>query len=248
MMGILSKKIWRYIVRNLGQFLAAAAVVMGGIIVYVSMSSAYFNLGQAREDFYRENRFADYYFHLVKAPEGVIKQIAMLDGVKSANGRIQRDLPVIKQNNERATARLVSYNLPMEEGLNQITTVQGRSFEENSGSGPTEVVLDPKYLKANNLDWGDEITVIVEGRETFLTVVGAAISPEFIYAMKDNADILPDPLKFGIFMVENHQAQQILNMSGQINQVIIELDPGADQDAVISAIKEIGRASCRERV
>ncbi len=241
MMGILSKKIWRYIVRNMGQFLAAAAVVMGGIIVYVSMSSAYFNLGQARVDFYRENRFADYYFHLVKAPEGVIKQIAMLDGVKSANGRIQRDLPVIKENNERATARVVSYNLPMEEGLNQLTVVQGRSFEEKMGSGPTEVVLDPKYLKANNLDWGDEITVIVEGKETFLTVVGAAISPEFIYAMKDNADILPDPLKFGIFMVENHQAQQILNMSGQINQVIIELDLGADQDAVISAIKDVLR-------
>jgi len=241
MIGILSKKIWRYIVRNLGQFLAAAAVVMGGIIVYVSMSSAYFNLGQARVDFYRENRFADYYFHVVKAPEGVVKQIAMLDGVKSANGRIQRDLPVIKENNERATARVVSYNLPMEEGLNQLTVVQGRLFEEKMGSGPTEVVLDPKYLKANNLDWGDEITVIVEGKETFLTVVGAAISPEFIYAMKDNADILPDPLKFGIFMVENHQAQQILNMSGQINQVIIELDPGADQDAVISAIKDVLR-------
>lgn len=240
-MGILSKKIWRYIVRNLGQFLAAAAVVMGGIIVYVSMSSAYFNLGQAREDFYRENRFADYYFHLVKAPEGVIKQIAMLDGVKSADGRIQRDLSVIKENNERATARVVSYNLPMEEGLNQLTIVQGRSFEENMGSEPTEVVLDPKYLNANNLGWGDEITVIVEGKETFLTVVGAAISPEFIYAMKDNADILPDPLKFGLFMVENHQAQQILNMSGQINQVIIELDPGADQGAVISAIKDVLR-------
>ncbi|MEQ8237391.1 MAG: hypothetical protein ABRQ23_11480, partial [Syntrophomonadaceae bacterium] len=72
-MGILSKKIWRYILRNLGQFLAAAAVVMGGIIVYVSMSSSYYNLGQAREDFYQENNFAEYNFQVVKAPEAVVK-------------------------------------------------------------------------------------------------------------------------------------------------------------------------------
>lgn len=240
-MGILSRKIWRYIFRNLGQFLAAAAVVMGGIIVYVSMSSSYYNLGQAREDFYRENRFADYYFQFVKAPDGVVKQIERVDGVNHVSGRIQKDLSVIKENNERATARVVSYNLPMEEELNQITVVQGRGFEQNRSSGSTEVVLDPKYLKANNLGWGDEITAIVEGKEVFFTVVGSAISPEFIYAMKDNADILPDPQKFGIFMVEKQQAQQLLNMQGQINQILIEFDSEADQTAAINTIKEILR-------
>ena len=238
-MGILSKKIWRYIGRNLGQFLAAAAVVMGGIIVWVSMSSSYYNLGQARTDFYRDNNFADYYFQFVKAPDGVIKQIEMLDGVKRVTGRIQKDLSVIKENNERATARVVSYNLPMEDELNRITVVKGRSFEEKKGSGTTEVVLDPKYVAANQLEWGDEITAIVEGKEVFFAAVGAAISPEFIYAMKDSADILPDPKKFGIFMVENRQAQQFLNMPGQMNQILIEFDPGTDQTAVIAAIKDI---------
>ncbi len=238
-MGILSKKIWRYIVRNLGQFLAAASVVMGGILVYVSMSSSYYNLGQAREDFYKENHFADYYFQFVKSPDGVTKQIESIDGVKRVSGRIQKDLSVIKENNERATARIVSYNLPMNEEINQITVVQGRSFEEKKSSGSTEVVLDPKYFKANNLDWGNEITAIVEGKEVFFTVVGSAISPEFIYAMKDNADILPDPKKFGIFMVEKQQAQQILNMQYQINQILIEFYPEADQTAVIASIKEI---------
>lgn len=238
-MGILSKKIWRYILRNMGQFLAAAAVVMGGIIVYVSMSSSYYNLGQAREDFYRENNFAEYNFQVVKAPEALVKQIGMLEGVSQATGRIQKDLSVIKENDERAIARLVSFSLPMGEQMNQLTIVRGRSFELKSSSGITEVVLDPKYLAANELDWGDEIAVIVEGKEVFLSVVGSAISPEFIYAMRDSADILPDAKKFGIFMLETRQAQQMLNMSGQINQVLIKFDPGADQDEVVAAIKDI---------
>ena len=43
-MGILSKKILRYIFRNLGQFFAAVTVVMCGIVIYVAMNSSYSNL------------------------------------------------------------------------------------------------------------------------------------------------------------------------------------------------------------
>ncbi len=236
-MGILNKKTWRYIVRNLGQFLAATSVVMGGIVVYIAMSSAYFALGDSRDRFYEDNNFADHYFQVVRAPENVVKQIEVIDGVGRVTGRIQRDVPILKENQERATARIVSYNLPLDDVINRFTLQQGRTFEVNQASGPTEVVLDPKYLTANQLTWGDQISVIVDGKEARFTVVGEAISPEFIYAMKDSADILPDPLKFGIFMVEHSQAQQLLAMSGEINQVLIEFAPGADQGRVIDSIK-----------
>lgn len=237
-MGIMGKKLWRYIGRNLGQFLAAAAVVMGGIIVYIAMSSSYYTLGQSRDTFYQENNFADYYFQVVKAPESVIKQVEMIPGVKCVTGRVQSDLSVIKTGDERATARVVGYSLPMDDDLNRLTLVQGRLFAGDEGSGAAEVVVDPKYLTANSLGWGDQVTAVVEGKEVFFTVVGSAISPEFIYAMKDSADIFPDPQKFGIFMMENRQAQQILNMPGQINQLLIEFTPGADQNQVIAAIKD----------
>jgi len=238
-MSILGKKLWRYIKRNMGQFLAVATVVMAGIIVYIAMSSSYFILSQSREQFYRENNFADYYFQVVKAPEGIVKQLEMLTGVKRVTGRVQRDLSIIKENGERGTARVVGYNLPMEKELNRLTVVQGRSFTDNQGSSTAEVVLDPNFLAANNLGWGDQVTVVVDGKEVYFTVVGSAISPEFIYAMKDSADILPDPKQFGIFMLENRQTQQILNMSGQINQVLLEFTPGADQTQVVEAAKAI---------
>ncbi|MCX5780724.1 MAG: FtsX-like permease family protein [Firmicutes bacterium] len=240
-MGIMGKKTWRYIARNLGQFLAAAAVVMGGIIVYIAMSSSYYTLGQARDNFYRDSNFADYYFQVVKAPESVVKQVEVLSGVKRVTGRVQQDLPIIKDNDERATARVVGYHLPMNTNTNSIALVQGRLFSAAQDSGSAEVVLDPKYLAANNLTWGDQITAVVDGKEVFFTVVGSAISPEFVYAMKDSADILPDPQKFGIFMLENRQAQQMLNMPGQINQVLIEFTPGADQAQIIAQIKDILR-------
>ncbi len=238
-MGILGRKIWRHIRKNKGQFLAVVAVVMVGIIAYIAMGSSYYYLTQSQEKFYRENNFADYYFQVVKAPQEVIKQVEMLPGVKRVSGRVQRDLPIMKKNEERATARVVSYSIPMENVLNKLTLVEGRMLAENQRGGDVEVLLDPKFALANNLAWGDQITVVVEGKEVFLTAVGSAISPEFVYNMKDSADMLPDPHKFGIFMLESRQAQQILNMPGQLNQVLLEFYSGADQTQIIASVKDI---------
>ena len=238
-MGILERKLWNFIKHNLGQFLAATAVVMIGIMFYISMNTTYTNLSQSQTQFYKSNNFADYYFQMVKAPEEVVKQIEAVAGVKRVTGRIQKDLPIFKPNDERATARLVSYAFSMEDELNRITLEKGRMFAAHLSGTNVEVLLDPQFAPANQINWGDPIAVVVDGRERFLIAVGAAGSPEFVYPMKDAADILPDPLKFGIFMAEQRQVQQLLNMPGQINQVLLEFSPGTDQTQVVEAVKEI---------
>ena len=240
-MGVLCKKIWRHIIRNLGQFLSAATVIMCGIVIYVSMSSSYSNLKQAKDDFYIKNNFADYYFHCVKAPDSVVRQIENIAGVRKVTGRIQKDLSIIKNNRERAIARIISYNLPDDNEQNKINIIDGRIFTEKTGGGIPEVVLDPKYYKANNLRFGDEVSVIIEAKEKYLIVVGIAIGPEFIYAMEDSSDILPDPEKFGIFILEKRQAQKLLNMNGEINQLLVQFETGVEQSITIEKIKEVLR-------
>lgn len=240
-MGILLRKLGHFIRRNLGQFLAAAAVVMGGIMVYISMNTAYYNLSQSQSKFYKENNFADYYLQVVKAPEEVVKQIEAVEGVKRVTGRIQKDLAIFKPGDERATARLVSFRLPMDSELNRITLEQGRLFASAQGGSYVEAVVDPQFVPANHLNWGDSIGVVVDGKEKLLTIVGSASSPEFIYPIKDTSNILPDPLNFGIFMVEQQQAQQLLGMKGQINQILLEFTPGADEQEVTAEVEEILR-------
>lgn len=238
-MGVLGRKLFHFIGRNLGQFLAAAAVVALGIMVYVSMNTAYSSLSKSQTRLYQDNHFADYYFQTVKAPQEVVKQIEKVPGVRIATGRIQTDLAIIKTNDDRATARLVSYTLPVQNQVNGIAVEKGRMFTSNQNSGSIEALVDPQYASANHINWGDSTAVVVDGRERFLTVVGTGSGPEFVYPLKDAADILPDPLKFGIFMVETGQAQKLLNMDGQINQVLLQFSPGADQTQVIAAVQEI---------
>ncbi|GAB6273771.1 MAG: hypothetical protein STSR0004_06340 [Peptococcaceae bacterium] len=71
-------------------------------------------------------------------------------------------------------------------------------------------------------------------------MVGTAISPELIMVMKDAATLMPDPKTFGIIMLPQDQAEKILNLSGQVNQVLVTLAPGgADEKKVAEQIKAV---------
>ncbi len=234
----LLRKLFRTIKTTFGQFFALAAIVAVGVAVYITMTTAFFNLSRSQQVFYEEKGFGDYFFHVIKAPEGVLKQIQSVPGVIKVTGRIQKDVPVMREDNHRATARLTSYPLPMEKELNRLHLLSGRMFENESGAGIT-VLTDPQYAQANYLEPGKEIEILAGGKKIPLVFVGTATSPEFIYTMKDAATMLPDSKEFGIIMISHEKAQDILNMQGQVNQVIVKLVPGVDQKEVQKKIEQI---------
>lgn len=237
-MLILARRLLRTISGTMGQFLAVTAVITVGVAVYVAMTTAFNNLSTAKENFYDSCNFANYYFHAVKAPEEITKQIGRLPGVARVTGRIQIDLPLVKPNGERATARVTSYPSPVEEQVNALQILTGRMFTDNA-TGSTEVLVDPQHFAANNLSLYDPVTVIVEGKPIELTVVGTATSPEFIYPMQDAASLVPEPETFAVVMLPHRRAQQILNNTGQINQVVIETYPGVDEKQLAGQVEKI---------
>jgi putative ABC transport system permease protein len=238
-MNVLSRKLWRTIWNTKGQFLAVVAVVMVGISVYISMSTAFYNLNRSVNLFYEENNFGDYYFHVIRAPVQITRQIESVPGVMKATGRIQKDVPVMKENDQRATVRLTSFPLPMEDEVNRLQLLTGRLFEKYPQSGGVEILLDPQYAQVNGLLVNNTINVVAEGKQVPLTVVGTATSPEFIYPMKDAASLMPEPKSFGIVMLPQNQAEQVLNMTGQINQVVLKLTPGVNEKKVAEQVKSI---------
>lgn len=100
-------------------------------------------------------------------------------------------------------------------------------------------MVDQAYLEANGLSFNDTVSIINAGRKVELIVVGTAISPEFTFIMKDAASFMPDPETFGLVMMPLNQAQQVLDLPGQINQVLIKLTPGADEEKVAAEVEAI---------
>ncbi|MEG6520440.1 ABC transporter permease [Desulfotomaculum sp. 1211_IL3151] len=238
-MSLLGRKLWRTIWQTKGQFLAVVAVVMVAISFYIAMTTAYFNLNSSKETFYREKSFADYYFQVINAPQQITKQIELLPGVNKVTGRIQKDVPILLVDGQRATARLVSYPTPLDNPVNSLQLLTGRFFEQYPQNGGVEVLVDPQYALGNALAPNDTINIVAEGKTVSLTVVGTATGPEFVYPMKDASSLLPDPKAFGIVMLPLNQAQQVLNLNGQINQIIITTSPGTDEKELKEQVESI---------
>ncbi|HPF20209.1 MAG TPA: FtsX-like permease family protein, partial [Syntrophomonas sp.] len=213
-----------------------------GVMVYIGMGTAYGNLSRSQQEFYQAANFADYYFQVVRAPSSVSSKIESIAGIVKASGRIQRDVSLVKEGSQRAVGRITSYHLPMEGEVNQLHLLSGRMFASRSSGGGVEVLLDPQYADANHVQIDDHITIIAEGRKVNLHVVGTAISPEFVYALPDAATMMPDPLNFGIIMMATEQAQQILDMPDQVNQVVVKLAPGSDEKAIRQRTEELLRS------
>ena len=238
-MNTLTRKLLRSLILRKGQFIAVVSVVAIGIMLYIAMSNSYQNLQKSQQDFYAKKDFADYYFQVVKAPERITKQIENLPGVDRVSGRITEDLALIKTDDSRATARIVTYEPEDKEGLNKLYMLTGRIFSSSSSGGEMEAVVDPQFMAANGLIPGDSISIVKDGRQINIRVVGSATGPEFIYVVKDAVTMFPDPETFGIIMLPQRQVQQAFNMSGQINQILIRFDPGLDEERTIKEIEEI---------
>lgn len=238
-MTVLFRKLMRSIINSKGQFLAVVAVVMTGIAVYISMSTTYYNLNNARDEFYRESNFAHYYFHVVRAPSQVVAQIQSVPGIARATGRAQRDVPLLKGDGQRGTVRLVGTPIPMDREVNRVKLMSGRLFQQYPAGGGMEILVDPPFAAANQLGPNNTINVVAQGKQVPLTVTGTGISAEFIYNMKDSSTLMPDPKTFGIVMMPLNQAQELLELPGQINQVVLQLAPGADEEQVAQRVKKI---------
>ena len=90
-------------------------------------------------------------------------------------------------------------------------------------------------MKANNLDLGDSIAAIINGRRKELRIVGVAFSPEYVFQIKPG-DMLPDPKHFGILWMEHEALSTAYDMDGAFNDVSIGLTRGTPVEDVIHRV------------
>ena len=71
-----------------GQVLAIAGVIMGGVATLVMSLSTYDSLITTRDRFYSENRFADVFANLKRAPDPVAERLRAIPGVAHFETRV----------------------------------------------------------------------------------------------------------------------------------------------------------------
>lgn len=216
-----------------GQVAVAAVVVACGIAAFVTMRGTYASLVAARADYYAQARFADLFSSLVRAPLAVADQVAALPGVHAVEARIAVDATLaVPGLDEPATARVLSLPDSGDPALNAVIVTRGRL---PSRSRDDELLVSRTFARANKLDPGATLDLLLGGRWHRFTIVGLALSPEFIYEIGRGA-LFPDNRRFGVMWLPRRVLAGAADMDGAFNDLALSLDAGTGERATLAAL------------
>ena len=232
----LRRKVLRDLRRLWAQVLAIALVLAAGVATLILGNGAYSSLSDTRALYYAENRFADVFADVTRAPRSLLPEIEAIPGVLAAEGRITRlgllDLPWMV---EPGSVMLVSLPANGHEGLNRLYLRQGRLPDPQSAR---EVLISENFATAHKLGPGATLPVLMNGQRRELTVTGIALSPEYIYAIGPG-EMMPDPRRFGVVWAPRASLEAAYDLQGAFSNIVLKLAPGANEAAVIAELDRL---------
>lgn len=228
------KPLNRLLLSDLGrtwrQNAAICAVLASGVATFVMSTSTIKSLDRTRESYYREYRFGEVFVQLTRAPNHLATRLREIPGVKQVDTRVVRDAIVdIPHMPEPVTCRLVSLDDDAPARLNAIHLLRGRLPDPVARH---EVIASELFAEAHGWKPGAEVDVIMGGSRQRLTIVGMAMSPEYIYAVQPGL-LLADNRRFGVFWIPYRQMAAAFNMEGAFNDASFTLLRGASARDVL---------------
>ncbi len=227
-MSTLHTKLWRDLTRLRAQVLTIAMVVAIGVSGFVGMFAVHESLKGSRDAFYADNRLADVFVGVKRAPVHLRERLAAIHGVADVKLDVlfdaQVDLPGVIP---PVTGRFIALDLSAahagRQGLNALTLKQGRWPERGTA---LEALVSDRFAAARSLKPGDVVHAILNGRRERIHLVGTAVTPEYVFASQGGA---PDDTAFGVWWIDGRRLTEQFDMEGAFNQASLRLLPGAPE-------------------
>ncbi len=221
-----------------GQMLAISLVMACGLTMMIMARGLIVSLETERDRYYAENRFADVFSDLVRAPNSLRSRLMEISGAGTVETRVTGhailDIPGM---DDIAEAILVSIPDERPQQLNILHILQGRLPEH---AGRNEIVISKAFADAHGFRPGDTIQATMYGNREELYISGTAMSPEFVYELPPGA-FVPDNKRYGVFWMNERELANAFNMDGAFNNVVMTLAPGGNVEAVKAEMDRILR-------
>lgn len=236
MVNVLDIKVMRDLWAMRTQVLSIALLIAAGIAVFVMSVSNYLALVNAMEDHYRNERFAELFASLKRAPMSVSERIREIEGVGVVAARVSQAVRVIRPDSDLPIAgRIISIPASDQPLLNRLHLVEGRWIDP---ARPEEIIINAAFATARAVRPGDTIDVVLNGRLQAFRVVGVALSPEFVFATRSGLP-LPDDRNFVVLWASDDEVAGAFDMRGAFNDVVMTLAPGAAKARIIEEIDRL---------
>ncbi len=236
MISALNRKLLREVFRLKGQVVTIALVVASGIVCFISLRGTYASLEASRAAYYEKFRFADVFARAESAPESIAARLQALPGVDSVQTRISEEVTLPLEGMSRpAYGRLLSLPASGEPANNVLLLRSGRTPRRGHDD---EVVLLASFAAAHGLEPGHSVPVVINGKLRKLRVVGIALSPEFVYAIRPGA-LVDDPKRYAVLWMQRTALASAFQMEGAFNDLALGLRPDVSVAPVLVAVDRL---------
>lgn len=237
MIDPLDRKLLRELNRMKGQVLAVSLVMACGLTMMIMTRSLINTLEVTRTSYYQKNAFADVFARLKRAPLSMIQRIEKIPGVATTEARVVVDVTLdLPGLSEPATGHMIS--LPedgKEQKLNRVSLRNGRFPRSDERR---EIVLGASFADANQLQLGDSLIAIINGRKETLNICGIGLSPEFVFEARAG-ETLPNHKRFSVIWMNYRALAVAYNMDGAFNDLCLNLAPGVEAAVVIEELDRL---------
>ena len=235
-MSALTRKALRDLIHVRGQAFAICLVIAAGVAVLVMSLSTLESIRWSKDAFYDQYGFADVFAQMKRAPQTVAERIEALPGVAQAETRIVFDVTLdVQDMGEPVVGRLISIPDGGRPRLNGLHLRAGRWLEPYQRN---EVLVGKPFAEAHELNPGDHVMAIINGRRQQLKIVGITLSPEYLIQI-GGGNLLPDHKRFGVFYMGYEGLAAAIDMDGAFNNVSLKLMRGASEPEVLRQLDGI---------
>jgi putative ABC transport system permease protein len=234
---MLHRKLRRDLFAMKGQVLTIALVVASATGGFLGSLGTYHALQRARDLFYAEARFGDVFVDVKRAPQSVLREIAQIPDVADAEANVQASSQLtVPGVGEPLTAHLVGIPPVSGPRLNRLHIRRGRMIERGSRM---EALVDEGFAATRHIRPGDALTVLLNGKQESLVIVGIGLSPEYINPSQGG--VFPDPKGLGVFWVDQERLASAFDLKDAFNHVSVVLTPAASQPRVLASLDALLR-------
>jgi putative ABC transport system permease protein len=235
-LSALDRKLLRDLWGMKGQAAAIALVMAAGVTMFVMYLSNFESLRRTQAAFYEQQRLADVFASLKRAPERLSARIAAIPGVAAVDTRVVVNVTLdVPGFSEPASGRLISLPASGRPLLNDVVLRRGRWLDP---SRPDEVLASEAFVEAHGFVPGDAVWAVINGRRRRLEIAGVVLSPEHVYSIRPG-EIMPDNQRYGVFWMSRRALASAFDMEGGFNDVSLRLMPGVAPEAALTALDRL---------
>jgi putative ABC transport system permease protein len=233
---MLARKLRRELWWQRSQILAITVALAIAVCCYVASRNSYLDLTQSYASLQEDLHLADWTLSVSDVDAEELEHIRNLEGVAGAEDRIVVSLPLVipkgrfvedKVGRVRLEGRFITLPKGHKPEVNQLLIETG-SYPEK----PNEVLVEKHLAEHHRLKPGDELELEVPGapRSQKLIVSGIAVSAEYLWVSRNELDIMPSPVSFGVVWIDRNALSRYRKRPAVAAGIGALLGGGADED------------------